>query len=85
MVARSSSCAIGLPGGPTGGRGRRGATALQCAAASYGGQSSADNLPSYATQGGFPIALENLYRTANPPVQQIADNWRAWRQGVPAH
>jgi hypothetical protein len=51
----------------------------------YDGQSSADNLLNYAAQGGFPIALENLYRTANPLVQQIADNWRTWRRGVPAH
>jgi purine nucleoside permease len=51
----------------------------------YDGQSSADNLLNYAAQGGFPIALENLYRTASPLVQQIVDDWRAWRRGVPAH
>jgi purine nucleoside permease len=51
----------------------------------YDGQSSADNLVNYAAQGGFPIALENLYRTGNPLVQQIVDHWRTWRRGVPAH
>ena len=49
----------------------------------HGGQSSADNLLNYTTQGGFPIALENLYRTGSPLVQQIVDNWRTWRHGVP--
>jgi purine nucleoside permease len=51
----------------------------------YDGQSSADNLLNYAAQGGFPIALENLYRTGGPLVQQIVNNWRQWRRGVPAH
>jgi purine nucleoside permease len=50
----------------------------------YEGQSSADNLVKYASQGGFPIALENLYRTASPLMQQIVNNWRTWRRGVPA-
>jgi len=49
----------------------------------HDGQSSADNLLNYATEGGFAIALENLYRTASPLVQQIVDNWRTWRRGVP--
>jgi purine nucleoside permease len=51
----------------------------------YDGQSSADNLVHYAAQGGFPIALENLYRAASPLVQQIVNNWPTWRRGVPAH
>jgi purine nucleoside permease len=51
----------------------------------YDGQSSADNLLNYAAQGGFAIALENLYRTGSPLVQQIVNNWRQWRRGVPAH
>ena len=50
----------------------------------YDGQSSADNLVHYAAQGGFPIALENLYRSASPLVQQIVNNWPTWRRGVPA-
>ena len=50
----------------------------------HDGQSSADNLLNYTTQGGFPIALENLYRAGSPLVQQIVDNWRTWRRGVPA-
>ena len=49
----------------------------------YDGQSSADNLVNYAAQGGFPIALENLYRTASPLVRQIVNNWSTWRRGVP--
>src|SRR5262245_5855999 len=51
----------------------------------YDGQSSADNLVHYAAQGGFPIALENLYRTASPLVREIVNNWPTWRRGVPAH
>jgi purine nucleoside permease len=51
----------------------------------YDGQSSADNLLGYAAQGGFAIALENLYRTGSPLVQHIVNNWRKWRRGVPAH
>ena len=50
----------------------------------YDGQSSADNLVQYTAQGGFPIALANLYRTASPLVQQIVNNWPTWRRGVPA-
>jgi purine nucleoside permease len=49
----------------------------------HDGQSSADNLLNYTTEGGFPIALENLYRAGSPLVQQIVDNWRTWRRGVP--
>jgi purine nucleoside permease len=28
-------------------------------------------------------ALENLYRTGNPLVQEILNNWSAWEKGVP--
>jgi purine nucleoside permease len=49
----------------------------------YDGRTSADNLLNYATQGGFAIALENLYRTGRPLVEQIVDDWRKWRRGVP--
>lgn len=32
---------------------------------------------------GFVPALENLYRTGNPLVQEILQNWSAWEKGVP--
>ncbi|WP_347905475.1 purine nucleoside permease [Pseudomonas purpurea] len=47
------------------------------------GASEVDNLLKYADQGGFVPALENLYRTGNPLVQEILDNWSAWENGVP--
>lgn len=46
-------------------------------------QSSADNLLNYAAQGGFPLAIDNLYRAGNPLVQEIVTNWAVWRTGVP--
>lgn len=49
----------------------------------YAGQTSADNLLNYAAQGGFNIALQNLYAAGNPLVQAITTNWPAWRKGVP--
>jgi len=49
----------------------------------YDGQTSADNLLNYAAQGGFSIALENLYRAGNPLVQDIVSHWGEWRNGVP--
>ena len=49
----------------------------------YAGQTSADNLLNYASQGGFGIALQNLYLAGNPLVQAITQNWSAWRHGVP--
>jgi len=49
----------------------------------YAGQTSADNLLNYADQGGFGIALQNLYLAGNPLVQEISTNWQAWRNGVP--
>ncbi|MCG1048555.1 purine nucleoside permease (plasmid) [Mycetohabitans rhizoxinica] len=49
------------------------------------GQSSADNLLNYAAQGGFQIALQNLYLAGNPLVQEIVTHWKAWRDGVPKH
>ena len=49
----------------------------------YAGQTSADNLLTYASQGGFGIALQNLYLAGNPLVQAISQNWAAWRHGVP--
>ena len=39
----------------------------------YDGQTSADNLLNYAAQGGFTIAIENLFRAGNPLVQDIVD------------
>lgn len=47
------------------------------------GASEVDNLLKYADQGGFVPALENLYRTANPVVQDILKNWSEWEEGVP--
>lgn len=49
----------------------------------YAGQSNADNLLGYASQGGFAPALENLYRAGNPLVQAIVAHWSEWRDGVP--
>jgi purine nucleoside permease len=49
----------------------------------YDGQTSADNLLNYAAQGGFTIAIENLFRSGNPLVQEIATHWGEWREGVP--
>jgi purine nucleoside permease len=48
------------------------------------GQTSADNLLNYAAQGGFDIALQNLYLAGAPLVREITTHWRAWRGGVPA-
>jgi purine nucleoside permease len=50
----------------------------------YAGQTSADNLLNYATQGGFTVALQNLYLAGNPLVQEITTHWPAWRRGVPS-
>ncbi|MFL9909716.1 purine-nucleoside phosphorylase [Paraburkholderia sp. RL17-337-BIB-A] len=49
----------------------------------YDGQTSADNLLNYAAQGGFTIAIENLFRSGNPVVQDIVGHWGEWREGVP--
>jgi purine nucleoside permease len=49
----------------------------------YPGQTSADNLLKYSEQGGFNIALQNLYLAGNPLVQAITTNWAEWRGGVP--
>jgi purine nucleoside permease len=49
----------------------------------YPGQTSIDNLLTYQTQGGFTIALQNLFLAGNPLVQDIATHWPAWRRGVP--
>jgi len=50
----------------------------------YPGQSAADNLVNYGLQGGFGIALQNLFLTGNPLVQDIVTRWHEWRDGVPA-
>lgn len=49
----------------------------------YDGQTSADNLLNYQAQGGFPLAIANLYAAGNPLVQEIAMHWGQWRNGVP--
>jgi purine nucleoside permease len=48
----------------------------------YEGQSVADNLTRYADQGGFPLAIANLYRAGNPLVQDIVTHWSEWQEGV---
>lgn len=47
------------------------------------GGNDAQNLLKYGEQGGFMIALENLYRAGNPLVQAIVSDWPAWEKGVP--
>lgn len=49
----------------------------------YAGQTSVDNLLNYASQGGFAIAIDNLYLAGNPLVQDIVTHWGEWRDGVP--
>jgi purine nucleoside permease len=49
----------------------------------HDGQSAADNLLGYATQGGFAPAIDNLYRAGNPLVQDIVSHWSEWRDAVP--
>jgi purine nucleoside permease len=49
----------------------------------YDGQTAADNLVNYATQGGFVPAIANLYLAGNPLVQDIVTHWSEWRDGVP--
>ena len=50
----------------------------------YAGESNAANLLNYANQGGFSIALENLYRAGHPLVQTIVAHWSEWQNGVPS-
>ncbi|MEW6347047.1 MAG: purine nucleoside permease [Paraburkholderia sp.] len=49
----------------------------------YSGQTSVDNLLNYAAQGGFTIAVDNLFIAGNPLVQQIVTHWSQWCDGVP--
>ena len=48
------------------------------------GRDNATNLLKYGEQGGFLIALDNLYRAGNPLVQDIVTHWPEWEKGVPA-
>ena len=48
------------------------------------GGDNATNLLTYGEQGGFEIALQNLYLTGNPLVQTISTHWSDWVKGVPA-
>jgi purine nucleoside permease len=50
----------------------------------YEGQTAADNLLNYSAQGGFAPAIQNLYLTGAPVVNEIVSHWGAWRKGVPA-
>ena len=47
------------------------------------GVSAAANLLNYTAQGGFDLALDNLYRAALPVVKAISTDWRHWQRGVP--
>lgn len=49
----------------------------------YQGQSNADNLVDYATQGGFVPALQNLCNAGSPLIAEIVSNWSTWKHGVP--
>ncbi|HEY0469599.1 MAG TPA: hypothetical protein VGC79_35660 [Polyangiaceae bacterium] len=49
----------------------------------YEGESSADNLVNYATQGGFVPTLQNLYNAGSPLIAEIVSNWSTWKHGVP--
>jgi purine nucleoside permease len=49
----------------------------------YEGQSSADSLVNYATQGGFVPAVSNLYKAGSPLVADIVAQWDGWTNGVP--
>ncbi|GAB5094834.1 purine nucleoside permease [Caballeronia sp. GAWG1-1] len=51
----------------------------------YEGQTASDNLLNYSAQGGFVPAIQNLYLTGNPFVQEVVTHWGAWRKGVPQH
>lgn len=47
------------------------------------GGNDARNLLKYGEQGGFLIAIDNLYRAGNPLVQAIVAHWPDWEKGVP--
>lgn len=49
----------------------------------YDGESNAENLMNFEAKGGFPIAVENLYRAANPLIRDIVNHWNEWHQGIP--
>jgi purine nucleoside permease len=48
----------------------------------YAGQTAVDNLVNYQQQGGFAIALQNLFLAGNPLVQAISTNWPEWKDGL---
>lgn len=50
----------------------------------YPGQSDADVLVNYASQGGFAPATRNLALAAAPVIREIVNNWDTWKAGVPA-
>ena len=47
------------------------------------GGNAADNLLRFSDQGGFVPALTNMVRAATPLIDEIAQHWPAWRDGVP--
>ena len=36
-----------------------------------------------APQGGFEIALQNIFLAANPFVQDVVNNWEFYENGIP--
>lgn len=50
---------------------------------SWEGLDDAEGLTGYARQGGYQPALANMVRTGYPLVAAIANDWEAWRRGVP--
>jgi purine nucleoside permease len=51
----------------------------------YPGQSALDSLFSFESAGGFPPAVENLYRAGLPLVTNISEHWQEWRSGIPSN
>lgn len=47
------------------------------------GGDAARNLLDYTGQGGFDLALENMYRAARPVVLDITRRWPKWRDNGP--
>jgi purine nucleoside permease len=47
------------------------------------GGSDVANLLDYAKQGGFRLAIANLFIAGNPLLQAIVNDWAHWQKGVP--
>lgn len=48
------------------------------------GVSAADNLVDYQNQGAFGAAVDNLYLTGKPLVDEIINRWSIWGNGIPS-